>query len=210
MRNFRTAAVASATALTVLAGGTAVASAAENSVSFANGVYTITNNGVSVQISEAQANSAVKSRLNADQREAFVNAEAADRQKQVTEALSDETNFPITKIDKSVKDEKQVEGSSAFNGFNQEGDRTRGEVLKDLFEGGFENGSSKVGQTTNGREAANAVDLFGKKTAPSNAPQWARIWVELTSVAGIGALVGLVIAGINFASYNGWIQLPQF
>ena len=206
MRNFRTAAVASATALTVLVGGATIASAAENSVSFANGVYTITNNGVSIQISEAQANSAVKSRLDADQRKAFVNAEAADRQKQVTEALSDETNFPITKIDKSVKDEKQVEGSSPFNGFGQPGDRTRGEVLKDLFEGG----SSNVGQTTNGREAANAVDLFGKKTAPSNAPQWARIWVELTSVAGIGALVGLVIAGINFASYNGWIQLPQF
>ena len=41
-------------------------------------------------------------------------------------------------------------------------------------------------------------------------PQWARLWVDGTIVAGIGAIVGLVIAGINYASYNGWIQLPNF
>ena len=38
-------------------------------------------------------------------------------------------------------------------------------------------------------------------------PQWARIWYDGTIVAGIGALVGLVIAGFNFASYNGLIKL---
>lgn len=50
------------------------------------------------------------------------------------------------------------------------------------------------------------TDAFGKKTNPQLVPQWARIWIDSAVVAGIGALVGLIIAGFNFASYNGWIH----
>ena len=53
-------------------------------------------------------------------------------------------------------------------------------------------------------------DAAGKETNVENLPQWARLWIDGTIVAGIGAIVGLVIAGINYASYNGWIQLPNF
>lgn len=51
--------------------------------------------------------------------------------------------------------------------------------------------------------------LFGKETNWQEAPQWARLWVDGTLIAGIAAAIGGVIAAVNWASYNGWIQLPQ-
>ena len=135
MRNFRTAAVASATALTVLAGGTAIASA---------------------------------------------------------EDAQNET----TSNDKAV----------VFVG-KQEGDKDFGKVVSDGTEGLFgDKGSSKYFDDED--EPFYPTDAFGNKTNKEDVPQWARYWIDGSIVAAIGALVGLVIAGLNFSFYNGWLQHP--
>ena len=135
MRNFRTAAVASATALTVLAGGTAIASA---------------------------------------------------------EDAQNET----TSNDKAV----------VFVG-KQEGDKDFGKVVSDGTEGLFGGkGSSQYFDDKD--EPFYPTDAFGNKTNEEDVPQWARYWIDGSIVAAIGALVGLVIAGLNFSFYNGWLQHP--
>ena len=135
MRNFRTAAVASATALTVLAGGTAIASA---------------------------------------------------------EDAQNET----TSNDKAV----------VFVG-KQEGDKDFGKVVSDGTEGLFGGkGSSQYFDDKD--EPFYPTDAFGNKTNKEDVPQWARYWIDGSIVAAIGALVGLVIAGFNYAFYNGWLEHP--
>lgn len=157
MRNFRTAAVASATALTVFVGGTAIASA---------------------QSSE----------------------------KPETTATAEQNGQTDTKKPEEKKSDKQV----IFAG-KQEGDKSFGDVVKDGTAGLFNGkGSSKYFDEKDTATPFYPTDAFGEKTNPEAVPQWARYWIDGTIVAGIGALVGLVIAGINFASYNGFIQLPKF
>ena len=135
MRNFRTAAVASATALTVLAGGTAIASA---------------------------------------------------------EDAQNET----TSNDKAV----------VFVG-KQEGDKDFGKVVSDGTEGLF--GGKGSSQYFDDKDKPfYPTDAFGNKTNKEDVPQWARYWIDGSIVAAIGALVGLVIAGFNYAFYNGWLEHP--
>lgn len=158
MRNFRTAAVASATALTVFVGGTAIASAED---------------------------------LNKDQ------TNAAEQQ--------------AGQDDKTGQDEKKKSDKQVIFAGKQEGDKSFGDVVKDGTAGLFNGkGSSKYFDEKDTATPFYPTDAFGKKTNPEAVPQWARYWIDGTIVAGIGALVGLVIAGINFASYNGFIQLPKF
>lgn len=134
MRNFRTAAVASATALTVIAGGTAIASAEEAATT-----------------------------------------DSKDRQ-------------------------------VIFAG-KQEGDKSFGEVVSDGVQGSADQkGSSHFFDDSD--EPFFPTDAFGKKTNAEKVPQWARYWIDGSIVAGIGALVGLIIAGANYAFYNGWLQHP--
>jgi len=136
MRNFRTAAVASATALTVLAGGTAIASAQD-----------------------------------------------AD----ATETAS--------------KDEAVVSEDT------QERDKGFGEIVSDGTEGLFGGkGSSQYFDDKD--EPFYPTDAFGNKTNENDVPQWASYWIDGSIAAAIGALVGLVIAGLNFSFYNGWLQHP--
>ena len=52
-----------------------------------------------------------------------------------------------------------------------------------------------------------ATDHFGEKTDVNGVPDWARWWVDSSIVGAIGAVIGLIIAGVNYASYNGWIKL---
>lgn len=137
MRNFRTAAVATATALTVVAGGTAIASAEE--------------------------------------------------------ATATET----TSNDKAV----------VFVGKQKKTDKDFGEVVSDGTKGLFNNeGSTKY--FNDEQDPFYPTDAFGNKTNAEDVPQWARYWIDGSIVAAIGALVGLVIAGLNFSFYNGWLQHP--
>ena len=145
MRNFRTAAVASATALTVLAGGTAIASAQTETTTPA------------------------------------------------TETAQTETN---------QGNDRQV----IFVG-KQDGDKDFGKVVSDGTKGVFDQkGSSQFFDDKD--EPFFPTDAFGKKTNVDNVPQWARYWIDGSIVAAIGSLVGLVIAGFNFAFYNGWLEHP--
>lgn len=165
MRNIRTAAVASATALTVLAGGTAIASAED-----------------APQNKPAEeTNSSSKTEGNKD-----------------------------AKADRAVIFAgKQTDGVKA-NG-KTEADKDFGQVVSDGTKGLFGGqGSSQYVTQEDAKTPFYPTDAFGNKTNVELVPQWARLWIDGTVVAGIGALVGLVIAGVNFASYNGWIQLPQF
>ena len=155
MRNFRTAAVASATALTVALGGIATASAADG--------------------------------------------EAPVKDTKVTTTT---TNTPKPKADRQV----------IFTG-KQDGDKDFSKVVSDGTKGLFNNGGSShyFDQKVNGKKDMERpfyiTDAFGKKTDAAAVPQWARTWIDGTVIAGIGALVGLIIAGFNFASYNGLIKL---
>ena len=136
MRNFRTAAVATATALTVVAGGTAIASAEEGT----------------------------------------------------TETASN---------DKAV----------VFVGKQKETDKDFGEVVSDGTKGLFDGkGSSKY--FNDEQDPFYPTDAFGNTTNAEDVPQWARYWIDGSIVAAIGAVIGLIIAGLNFSFYNGWLQHP--
>ena len=99
------------------------------------------------------------------------------------------------------------QGDVLFKGTKGENDKTLGEVLSDGIKG---EGSSHYVTEEDRETRFDIRDAAGKETNWENMPQWARLWVDGAAVAGIGALVGLVIAGFNFAFYNGWIQLPNF
>ena len=148
MRNFRNAAVATATAITLAASGTSIALA---------------------ETTDA--------------------ADASDRDVTYTGGQS----------------------SVAFQGTKQKDDKSFGEVISDGTKGVFNGGGSSHYVTKeDAQDRFDIRDAAGKETNVENLPQWARLWVDGSIVAGIGAIVGLVIAGINYASYNGWIQLPNF
>lgn len=171
MRNFRTTAVASATALTVLVGGTAIASAAP------------------------QDNQAEKTNSSSDNGSSSKAAGEENKNAKADRAV--------------IFTDKQTDGVKA-NGETQ-ADKDFGQVVSDGTKGLF--GGQGSSQYVTKEDAATPfypTDAFGNKTNPELVPQWARYWIDGTVIAGIGALVGLVIAGVNFASYNGWIQLPQF
>lgn len=167
MRNLRTAAVASATAVTVVLGGTAIASAQPT-----------TETSTSTTTTTAAA--------------------PTTGNEQTTKAE------PTATTTAKVANDKQV----IFVGKVREGDKDLGAVISDGTKGLKEDkGSSKF--TNDTQDPFYITDAFGKRTNAELVPQWARIWIDATVVAGIGAVVGLIIAGINFASYNGWITLPS-
>lgn len=87
--------------------------------------------------------------------------------------------------------------------------------VKDIISDGFEGlrggkGSSQFLPSDDRNRDFDIRDAAGKETYWQLLPQWARLWIDATAITGIGAFVGLVIAGVNFASYNGLIQLPEF
>lgn len=166
MRNFRTAAVATATALTVALSGTAIAQAEEN------------------QNKETQQGS----------------TSAGEQKGSTTEGKEFDTR----------EETKQNGVSPAFQSGKRysEDDKELGQVIGDGTKGVFGGKGSSQYVSDNDRDKKfYGVDAFGKETQGDALPQWARLWIDGTIVAGIGALVGLVIAGFNFASYNGLIKL---
>lgn len=61
---------------------------------------------------------------------------------------------------------------------------------------------SEVGDELNADEEITGEDLLGEETV-NDAPAWATQWVDLTAIAGLGTVVGLIIAGINSLKYIG-------
>ena len=158
MRNFRNAALASATALAIAATGTTAA--------FADGEGT-----------------------------------AADATSQGKEDCS--------------KDRGEYEKGGPldvlFKGTACQGDKEVKEIISDGFEGlSNGKGSSQFLPSEDRNRDFDVRDAAGKETYWQVLPQWARLWIDATAITGIGAFVGLVIAGVNFASYNGLVQLPEF
>ena len=110
--------------------------------------------------------------------------------------------------DREKSKTENKDSSIAFKGFSQEDDKEFGESISDGTKGVFGGqGSSQYVKKEDREKPFYGVDAFGKEKNVAEVPQWARIWIDGTIVAGIGALVGLVIAGFNFASYNGLIKL---
>lgn len=173
MRNFRTAAVASATALTVFVGGTAIASAEENDPK-----------------DSAQETNSSSSSSSVDQnQDAQSDSASTDNDRQV------------------IFVGEQKEGKKADG--TVEADKSFGEVISDGTKGLFDGkGSSHYFSQKDNETPFYPTDAFGKKTNVDNVPQWARYWIDGSIVAAIGALVGLVIAGFNFAFYNNWLENP--
>ena len=160
MRNFRNAALASATALAIAATGTTAAFATE------------ADGGQTDEVSCT----------NIDNKEQF--------------RKDNEAGGPLDVL---------------FKGTACDGDKSVKEIISDGFEG-LRNGqgSSQFLPSDDREKEFDIRDAAGKETYWQLLPQWARIWIDATAITGIGAFVGLVIAGVNFASYNGLVQLPEF
>ena len=82
------------------------------------------------------------------------------------------------------------------------GDKPFGEVISDGTRGVFKGqGSSQYFNDT--AEPFYGVHAFGKTTDATKVPQWARYWIDYTAVMGIISLIGLTVAGLNWAHFNG-------
>ncbi|QPK82586.1 hypothetical protein G7Y29_06770 [Corynebacterium qintianiae] len=107
----------------------------------------------------------------------------------------------------SAKDAATTTADSVVFAGEQDGDKASSEVSSDGFAGlSSNNGSSKFFDDE--QDPFFATDAFGKEIDVAAVPQWARYWIDSTVVAGIGALIGLVIAGFNWAAFNGIIKMP--
>lgn len=97
-----------------------------------------------------------------------------------------------------------------FKGTACDGDKSVKEIISDGFEG-LRNGqgSSQFLPPEDRNKEFDIRDAAGKETYWQLLPQWVRLWIDATAITGIGAFVGLVIAGVNFASYNDLVQLPE-
>lgn len=93
------------------------------------------------------------------------------------------------------------------------GDKSTETKAKDnslIFKGPLQVGETKDGNWPNSahkKENYFATDHFGQDTDDKAVPDWARWWVDSSIVGAIGAVIGLIIAAANYASYNGWIKL---
>lgn len=98
-----------------------------------------------------------------------------------------------------------------FKGTACENDRELKQIIDEGFAGLRDGkGSSQFLDSAERTRDFDIRDAAGKETYWQLIPQWARLWIDATAITGIGAFVGLVIAGVNFASYNGLVQLPEF
>lgn len=109
-----------------------------------------------------------------------------------------------------------TQADALFKGTKGENDKPLKDIIADGTKGVFNGqGSSQFlkpedPETPKDTEKRfDARTLLGRETNWQEAPQWARLWVDGTLIAGIAAAIGGVIAAVNWASYNGWIQLPQ-
>lgn len=103
-----------------------------------------------------------------------------------------------------------TQADALFTGTKGENDTDLGTIITEGTKGVLDGkGASEFSRLTDGKEPFDARTLLGKQTNWQDAPQWARLWVDGTLIAGIAAAIGGVIAAVNWASYNGWIQLPQ-
>lgn len=166
MRNFRNAALASATVLAIAASGTTAAFATET-----------------------------KTETETDKQNDKVNCKE------------------LAKEPEKFKNEHEAGGplDVLFKGTACDDDKKLKDILSDGFEGlRNDQGSSQFLPSEDRKQEFDIRDAAGKETYWQLIPQWARIWIDATAITGIGAFVGLVIAGVNFASYNGLVQLPEF
>lgn len=124
-----------------------------------------------------------------------------------TESGKTESTCDIERNDETVGGPLDV----LFKGTACDGDKSVKEIISDGFEGlSNGKGSSQFLPSDDRIKEFDIRDAAGKETYWQLLPQWARLWIDATAITGIGAFVGLVIAGVNFASYNGLIQLPEF
>lgn len=219
MRNFRNTAVASATALTVLVSGLGIASAAEAD---SNGTVAFSPEQVTYIVSflpKTEKFDEIKKIENPEERAQKLNEYLnSDEGKGYRATIENElakytTVAPQTQVKPDA--DRGGFGDTLFAGFNRNGDDRLsggndvkfGEFVSDVFKPDVTD--AQIGRKTEGDRAVRKQDMLGSSTDVANVPQWARIWNETLSIAGIGTIIGLIIAGVNYASYNGWIQLPS-
>ncbi|WP_342319949.1 hypothetical protein [Corynebacterium mayonis] len=199
MRNFRTSAVAAATALTLAITGVGVASAQTDGSTQNNG--SAQNDGSSQDNGSAQNNGPAQNDGSSQD-----NGSAQNNGPAQNDGSSQDNGS--AQNDGSSKDngtsQTNNSGSSAFTG-KQVGDKDFGDVLKDGF-GGLSSGKGSSHFFPDAKEPFYGADAFGKEINMDNVPQWARYLIDLTVLAGIGTLIGAVISAFNWASYNGLIK----
>lgn len=219
MRNFRNTAVASATALTVLVSGLGIASAAEAD---SNGTAAFRPEQVTYIVSflpKTEKFNEIKKIENPEERAQKLNEYLnSDEGKGYRATIENElAKYTVEAPQTQVKPDADRGGfgDTLFAGFNRNGDDRLsggndvkfGDFVSDVFNPDVTD--AQIGAKTEGDRAVRKQDMLGSSTDVANVPQWARIWNETLSIAGIGTIIGLIIAGVNYASYNGWIQLPS-
>lgn len=219
MRNFRNTAVASATALTVLVSGLGIASAAETD---SNGnvafrpeqvTYIVTLLPKTEKFDEFRN---IKDPVERAQKfNEYLNSDEGKGDRATVEDVLAQNTKPAKQTQVKPDADRGGFGDTLFAGFGRKGgdrldggtDVTFGQFVSDVFDPSVTDHA--IGTKTEGDRAVRKQDMLGSSTDVANVPQWARIWNETLSIAGIGTIIGLIIAGVNYASYNGWIQLPS-
>lgn len=62
-------------------------------------------------------------------------------------------------------------------------------------------GSSALGDATDADDRGTGEDALGEETDEEATPEWLATWRDLTKVAGIGTVVGAIIAAVNFFQF---------
>ena len=226
MRNFRPTAVASAlvvaTAIAAVPAQAQNASKADDKAAEAPAKATLTQDQINRRVDEIFASETLKKqaiaqakkkgyeveKLNDEQLRAAV-AEYLKKDYEQNpgswELQAAKQALTPEEADQNVVEGKVKTGTGAggssdviFKGSSQSGDdRLSGGKDATLGEIITAGGSSKAGSLVEGDRAVNAVDMFGKTTRVEALPQWARLWIDAFTIAGIGSLVGLILSLIH-------------
>ncbi|KAA8724917.1 hypothetical protein [Corynebacterium phocae] len=179
MRNFRTAAIAAATAVTVAFGGVSIASAQDNNVS--QGSDTSKTSSSTTKPGETMPKGETK----------------PDETMPKGETKPDET-MPKGE----TKPDEKMDGDSKAAVDTGKDFKKAADAASSKGEGSL---SSKVAGVTEADKHAIGANLLGKYIDDTQNPAWARIWREGTYVGLIAAGISTVIAMYNFAVFNGLI-----
>lgn len=118
-----------------------------------------------------------------------------------------ETPAPATQI--SEPGQHKTDGPVVFVGEITKADDNKDKPFSSVVQDGFNGLSSGQGSSRFFNDTDKlfyGVDAFGTQTNAGNVPQWARYWIDGIVIASITTVVGLAIAGVNWASHNGLLN----
>lgn len=83
----------------------------------------------------------------------------------------------------------------------QPADEPQNVNLSSALSAGSSGGSSALGDATEGDQTGTGNDALGEEKVPEETPEWLQIWRDLTSLAGIGTVIGGIIGAVNLFNF---------